>query len=66
MTHEEQRELQVLSGAEVPTLFGKYYSFRDEPELVATARRLAWEPFPRMIEATEAGRSPCDSHSSLR
>jgi hypothetical protein len=50
MTHEEQRELQVLSDAEE---LGKSYSFKKEPELAATARRLGREPMPRMIEVTE-------------
>jgi hypothetical protein len=53
MTHEEQRELQVLSDAEAPPLLGKYYSFNKEPELAATARRLAREPLPRMLEVSE-------------
>jgi hypothetical protein len=53
MTHEELRELQVLSAAEAPPLLGKYYSFSKEPELAATARRLAREPFPRMLEVSE-------------
>jgi hypothetical protein len=53
MTHEEQRELQVLSDAEAPPLLGRYYNFREEPELAATARRLAREPLPRMLEVSE-------------
>jgi len=53
MTHEEQRELQVLSDAEAPPILGRSYSFKDEPELAATARRLGREPLPRMIEVSE-------------
>jgi hypothetical protein len=53
MTHEEQRELQVLSDAEAPPILGKYYSFKTDPELAATARRLAREPAPRLIEVSE-------------
>jgi hypothetical protein len=53
MTHEEQRELQVLSDAETPPILGKYYSFKADPELAATARRLARDPAPRMIEVSE-------------
>lgn len=53
MTHEEQRELQVLSDAETPPILGRHYSFKSEPELAATARRLGREPLPRMIEVAE-------------
>jgi hypothetical protein len=53
MTHEEQRELQVLADAEAPPILGKAYSFNNEPELAATARRLGREPLPRMIEVSE-------------
>jgi hypothetical protein len=53
MTHEEQRELQVLSDAEAPPILGKYYSFRTDPELAATARCLSREPSPRLIEVSE-------------
>jgi hypothetical protein len=53
MTHEELRELQVLAAAEAPPLLGKSYSFKTEPELAATARRLAREPVPRMLEVLE-------------
>jgi hypothetical protein len=53
MTHEERRELQVLSDAEAPPILGKYYSFKMDPELAATARRLAREPLPRMLEVSE-------------
>jgi hypothetical protein len=53
MTHEEQRELQVLSDAEAPPVLGRFYSFMKEPELAPTARRLAREPVPRMIEVAE-------------
>jgi hypothetical protein len=58
MTHEEQRELQVLSEAEAPPVLGRAYSFTNEPELAATARRLAREPLPRMIEVSEKP-APC-------
>jgi len=53
MTHEEQRELQVLSDAEALPTPGSYYSFKTDPELAATARRLAREPSPRLIEVSE-------------
>jgi hypothetical protein len=53
VTHEEQRELQVLSDAEARPVLGKAYSFKNEPELAATARRLGREPLPRMIEVSE-------------
>jgi hypothetical protein len=53
MTHEEQRELQVRSDAEAPPILGRSYSFKNEPELAATARRLGREPLPRMIEVSE-------------
>jgi hypothetical protein len=53
MTHEEHRELQVLSDAEAPPILGRHYSFQNEPELAATARRLGSEPVPRMIEVAE-------------
>jgi len=53
MTHEEQRELQVLAEAEVPPILGRHYSFKNEPELAATARRLGREPLSRMIEVAE-------------
>jgi hypothetical protein len=54
MTHEEQRELQVLSDAEAyPRLPKYYYSFKSEPELAATARRLGRTPVPHMIEISE-------------
>jgi hypothetical protein len=53
LTHEEQRELQVLSDAEAPPILGRHYSFIKEPELAATARRLGRDPSPRMIEVAE-------------
>jgi len=53
VTHEERRELQVLSDAETPPLLGKYYSFNHEPELAATSRRLGREPLPRLIKVSE-------------
>jgi hypothetical protein len=53
MTHEEERELQVLSDAEARPLLGRYYSFKSDPELAATARRLGREPAPRLIEVSE-------------
>jgi hypothetical protein len=53
MTHEEHRELHVLSDAEASPIRGRFYSFNDEPELAATARRLGREPLPRMIEVSE-------------
>ena len=54
MTHEEQRELQVLSDAEAYPKIRRYdYSFKSEPELAATARRLGRKPVPHMIEISE-------------
>jgi len=53
MRHEEQRELQVLSDAEAPPILGRCYSFKKEPELAATARRLGRETLPRLIEVSE-------------
>lgn len=53
MTHEEQRELQVLSDAETPPILGRHYSLKNEPELAATARRLGRDHLPRMIEVAE-------------
>jgi hypothetical protein len=53
MRHEEQRELQVLAEAEAPPVLGRIYTFKSEPELAATARRLAREPAPRLIEVSE-------------
>jgi hypothetical protein len=38
MTHEEQRELQVLSDAEASPILSRAYSFRDEPQLGSAAR----------------------------
>ena len=57
MTHEEERELKVLSDAEAPALQGCFYSFRKEPELAATARRLGRTPVPHMIEIAESPES---------
>jgi hypothetical protein len=55
MTHEERRELQVLSDAEALPKLGKYYyNFKSEPELAATARRLGRKPVPHMIEISES------------
>jgi hypothetical protein len=55
MTHEERRELQVLSDAEAhPKLRNYSYSFRSNPELAATARRLGRKPVPHMIEISES------------
>jgi hypothetical protein len=54
MTHEEQRELNVLSDADAyPKLQSYYYSFKKEPELAATARRLGRKPVPQMIDVSE-------------
>jgi hypothetical protein len=53
MTHEEQREPQVLSDAEAPPLLGRCYSCKKEPELAAAARRFGREPLPRLIEVSE-------------
>jgi hypothetical protein len=54
MTHEEQRELQVLLDAEAyPKLRSHCYSFKREPELAATARRLGRKPVPHLIEVSE-------------
>lgn len=53
MTDEEQRELQVLSDAEAPPVLGRSYSFKNEPELAATARRLGKKPLPHLIEVSE-------------
>jgi hypothetical protein len=53
MTHEKQRELQVPIDAEAPPILGRHYSFKKEPELAATARRLGREPVPGMIEVAE-------------
>lgn len=55
MTHEEQRELQVLSDAEAYPKLRKYnYNFKSEPELAATARRLGRKPVPHLIEVSES------------
>jgi len=55
MTHEEQRELQVLSDAEAyPKLRRYYYSFKSDPELAATARRLGRTPAPHLIDISES------------
>jgi hypothetical protein len=53
MTHEEQWELQVLADAEAPPILGRSYSFKNEPELAATARRLGRKPLPHLIEVSE-------------
>jgi len=53
MTHEESRELQVLSAAEGHPLALPHYSFTKDPELAATARRLGREPTPHLIEVVE-------------
>jgi hypothetical protein len=49
MREEQQRELQVLSDADASAQLRKQYSFKDDPELAATARRLAMAPIPHMI-----------------
>jgi hypothetical protein len=55
MTHDEQRELRVLSDAAAyPKLRTYCYSFRKEPELAATARRLGRKPVPHLIEVAES------------
>jgi hypothetical protein len=50
MREEQKRELQVLSDAEAYPNHRKHYSFKDDPELAATARRVGMEPVPHMIE----------------
>jgi hypothetical protein len=57
MTHEEQRELRVLSDAEAPTVLSRYYSFKDEPKMATTARRLGREPVPNLIQVSEGSAS---------
>jgi hypothetical protein len=51
---ERQRELQVLSDAESSPKLGRYYSFKDDPELAATAKRLGMGPVPYMIDISES------------
>jgi hypothetical protein len=57
MREEQQRELQVLSDADASSSLRKHYSFKDDPELAATARRLAMAPVPHMIDI-EMSESP--------
>jgi hypothetical protein len=49
MREEQRRELQVLSDAEAHPKVRTSYSFKDQPELAATARRIGMEPVPHMI-----------------
>jgi hypothetical protein len=53
MAHEKQRELQALSDAEAYPRLRRYYSFKNEAELAATARRLGREPAPHIVEISE-------------
>jgi hypothetical protein len=53
MRAEQKRELEVLSDAEACPELRKYYSFKDDPELAATARRLGMEPVPQMIKISK-------------
>jgi hypothetical protein len=57
MREEQRRELQVLSDADASSSLRKHYSFKDNPELAATARRLAMVPVPHMIDI-EMSESP--------
>ena len=57
MREEQQRELQVLSDADASPKLRKQYSFKADPELAATARRLAMAPVPHMIDI-EMSESP--------
>ena len=50
MREEQKRELQVLSDAAAYPNLRTQYSFKDDPELAATARRVAMEPVPHMIK----------------
>ena len=50
MREEQKRELQVLSDADAYPNLSRHYSFRDDPELAATARRVGMEPVPHMIK----------------
>ena len=50
MREEQKRELQVLSDAEAYPNHRKHYSFKDDPDLAATARRVGMEPVPHMIK----------------
>jgi hypothetical protein len=53
MTHEEHRELPILAAAETYPKVRTHYSFRSDPELAATARRLGRKPAPHLIEIFE-------------
>ena len=53
MTHEEHRELEILSAAEAHPKLRTHYSFSTDPELAATARRLGMVPVPQMIDVSE-------------
>jgi len=50
MREEQRRELQVLSDAAAHPKVRTSYSFKDQPELAATARRIGMEPVPHMIK----------------
>ena len=54
MTDEEHRELEILSDAEAYPRIRSHYSFKTEPELASTARRLGMVPVPHLIEITES------------
>jgi hypothetical protein len=54
MTHEEHRELEILSAAEVYPTVRMHYSFKTDPELAATARRLGMVPVPNFIHVSES------------
>jgi hypothetical protein len=48
MTHEEHRELEILSAAEAHPKVRTHYNFKTDPELAATARRLGMVPVPTL------------------
>jgi hypothetical protein len=54
MNDEEQRELEILSDAEAFPRIKRHYSFKTEPELASTARRLGMAPVPHLIEISES------------
>jgi hypothetical protein len=58
MRDEQRREFQVLSDAEAHPKVRTSYSFKDEPELAATARRIGMEPVPRMIKIKMESTTP--------
>ena len=57
MREVQRRELQVLCDADASPKLRKHYSYKDDPELAATARRLAMAPVPHVIKIEEP-RSP--------